>query len=214
MRVGGLTGYFTGDAVKLVSNDKGGCYNTGNVTFSGTAGDGGDSDTFYMGGAVGYITDSVAGITGDLVSSGDVVFNGTHTGSAIAAIGGVIGINLGAIDTMTSIVFSGKKVECTGSSPNDTTYIGGAVANSASAVKNASVVCDLTAIGYTYAGLVMGNAYNEATKAVNCKTAEEALIREVQNVTASNFHKYIYSSRNIEDSVVKADGCSYISKIE
>ena len=230
IRVGGLTGYLTGNAIVLASNDKGGCYNTGNVTFSGTAGNGGDEDTFYVGGAVGYLTDSVTGITGDLVSSGDVVFNGTHTGSAIAAVGGVIGINLGNISDMTSIVFSGNKVECTGSSPNDTTYIGGAVANSASAVNNASIVCDLTAIGYTYAGLVMGNAYNEATKAVNCKiggslctkeywgedptTAEEALIREVQNVTASNFHKYIYSSRNIEASVVEADGCSYISAIE
>ena len=76
----------------------------------------------------------------------------------------------------------------------------------------------------------MGTPYAEATKALNCKiggslctkeywgedpaTAEEALIREVQNVTEINFHKYIYSSRDVEASVVKADGCSYISQIE
>ena len=229
MRVGGLTGYLTG-TTQLASNDKGGCYNTGNVTFSGTAGDGGDSDTFYMGGAVGYITDSTTALVGSVESSGDVVFNGKHTGSAIATVGGVFGMNLGNISGMTSILYTGKKVECTGTSPNATTYIGGAVANSASAVNNASVVCDITAIDYSNVGIIMGNAYNEATKALNCKvggsictkeywgedpkTAEEALIKEVQKLSATTFHKYIYSTRNLEASVAEADGCSYISKIE
>ena len=180
VRVGGICGYLTGAAVKLLSNDKGeGCYNTGNVTFSGTAGSGDADDVLYMGGAFGYITDKTTGLLGDVSNSGSVIFNGTHTGSAMAAIGGVFGCNLGNISTMTSLVFSGEKLECTGSSPDETTYIGGIVAHTVSPVTGAKAFCNILAYndpdnrGYSNVGMVMGtppydSEGNTTRKATNC----------------------------------------------
>ena len=222
MRVGGLTGYLTG-TTQLASNDKGGCYNTGNVTFSGTAGNGDDGDTFYMGGAVGYITDKTTGLVGSIESSGNVVFNGTHTGTAIAAIGGVFGINLGNISGMTSIVFSGENLECTGTSPDATTYIGGIVAHTVSPVTGAKAFCNISAYSpdykeYTNVGIVMGTPYDSATKATNCHIGGSYNFKDDQGgidnepLDEFNYIDFVYGATKVTPDEARKDRLGWLEE--
>ena len=74
----------------------------------------------------------------------------------------------------------------------------------------------------------MGMPYADATKATNCKVGGAMCFAIGEYgpeddpqwgpiptpLTAGNFHKYIYGDRTVEASVIEADGCSYISKIE
>ena len=110
----------------------------------------------------------------------------------------------------------------------DNSFVGGIAGNVNAPISNATSFCNITAVGVKNMGLIMGLPYAEATKATDCKAGGVMCFEFGEYgpeddpqwgaiptaINENNFHKYLYGDRGLEASVVKADGCSYISAIE
>ena len=174
-----------GSATAVASSNNTLLQNTGSVSYSGTA-----SKGVNLGGIIGGSV-ATAAYTVPMVNAGDVSYTGTY-GSDFDA------------------------------------YVGGCVGYTSVGISNATALCTVIAVNLNKAGVIMGMPYADATKATNCKVGGAMCFAIGEygpeddpqwgpiptSLTAGNFHKYIYGDRTVEASVIEADGCSYISKIE
>ena len=140
-----------------------GCYNTGDITFSGEAGLSG-SGSVRMGGlnsainGTGSYDGGVAFVNG-FTNSGNITYNGKlHSTDGKVAIGGIIGeYMLNSLDnsTWTGEVVNTGNITCTGTH-NGTTYVGGIFGETNKSFANGKVNCSIYGAGYNNVGMVLG----------------------------------------------------------
>ena len=214
----------------LIKNDDGEpCSNSGTITFSGKNGSGNDDGVLYIGGLAGQFT-AINKIEGGFENSGSIIFNGEHNGSDLC-IGGIAGNNGVApykadgtrvIDD--TLVFSGEKIECSGTITKGTPYIGGIFGCSTQNIVDAKVFTNISAVGFTNVGMITGSARVAGTVvASNCavggmictsKTGEgEAERLNEIELKAGTYFNYIYGSADWT-GVADYDGCGYIDSID
>ena len=232
--IGGVVGY-DGQEINMT-----GCSNSGNVTVLGnfktrvynaatdtTPESWGDVTTLRVGGCIGsYAPNNDSRYnTKNLINTGNVTLGkeGVTTEINGVELGGVIGrvgsykisklYNEGDI-TVVNVVNHDKA----------NTKIGGVVGSLPSTLSDAKSVCTISAVGYTgQVGMAMGIPYAEATKVTNgqfggkmiVKTiweeAEDTYIPVEEEVTASDFHKFIYSNAVYTAELATADSCTYLA---
>ena len=141
-----------------------GCYNTGDITFSGEAGLSG-SGNVRMGGlnaainAIGSKDASVAFVNG-FTNSGNITYNGKlHSTDGKVAIGGIIGEYM--LDTKDNSTWTGEVVNtgnitCTGTHGANT-YVGGIFGETNKSFANGKVNCSIYGAGYNNVGMVLGS---------------------------------------------------------
>ena len=113
---------------------------------------------------------------------------------------------------------------------NPRLFIGGIVGRSEITISNCQAYCNIKAIDLEgMAGMIMGQARAEATKAINCKIGGnmvfESTMEEVENpdgytetlvndvlipITAENFFEHIYPTAITETQAIE-DGCEYLA---
>ena len=203
--------------------------NRGNITVGG----GNSRSSVYVGGVFGQYSETcsvVKGGDGDVVvaNTGDITFTGSAKSSL--RVGGVFAtINETAVlDNNIKLVNAGD-LTVTGSFGADgTAYVGG-IASNFIKVANAESYSEITAYymkdgevaSYTGVGIIAGGARGESTLVTNCKVGGgiynynvEDDTHELQRVTASNFHDFIYGSGKDTDwtGTDNYDGCSHLAK--
>ena len=194
--------------------------NSGAIVCSGQFAD------INQGGIFGSATAVASSNNTLLQNTGSVSYSGTATKGV--NLGGIIGGSVATAAYTIPMVNAGD-VSYTGTYGSDfDAYVGGCVGYTGVGISNAIVLCSVTAVGLNKAGVIMGMPYADATKATNCKVGGAMCFAIGEYgpeddpqwgpiptpLTAGNFHKYIYGDRTVEASVIEADGCSYISKIE
>jgi hypothetical protein len=217
------------DLSKSTVTIKGSFINRGNVTVGG----GNSRSSVYVGGVFGQYSETCSVVKGgdsDVVvtNTGHITYTGFSKSSL--RVGGVFGtINETAVlDNNIKLVNAGD-LTVTGSFGADgTAYVGGIAANYIK-VANAESYSEITAYylkdgevaSYTGVGIIAGGARGETTLATNCKVGGginkynvEEDTHELQRVTASNFHTFIYGSGKDTDwsGTDNYDGCSHLAK--
>ena len=195
---------------------------------------------------IGNIKYAAGSWTGVVKNSGKITFDGESTMGV--AIGGIIGFSssfhsTAPLPTGTTLINEGDIV-CSGkyalssrtATDNETPKacyngIGGILGYTsveARVVDNAKVFCNIQAVNYPSAGLIMGNNRTDAVKATNAhcggsiakrtdsyENSEGTMITGPVFVTldAGNYNEYIYPTEVTAD-VATADKCGYISAID
>jgi len=215
-----------------------GCYNTGDITFSGEAGLSG-SGSVRMGGlnsainAIGASDGGVAFVNG-FTNSGNITYNGKlHSTDGKVAIGGIIGeYMLNSLDnsTWTGEVVNTGNITCTGTH-NGNTYIGGIFGETNKSFANGKVNCTINAEGYNNVGMVLGvPRVVEVTDAEGKVTTPGVIASNVKvggkisaeyegdgtwmlkDITADNFFDYIYGSATDWAGTENYDGCTFLTE--
>lgn len=242
--IGGLFGENT--SASLAINK---CSSSTEILYEAENGVADNSAELCIGGMIGKAT-KLGSVQRDFTNSGNITFNGKQLGSGPVAVGGIFGHSdipltadvaiyddkgsKGSTVTGACVYYNCKvtntgDISCRGTYTGEA-YAGGWVGKSSTAVSNGVVLCNVEAIKYPYAGVVMGTHYAEANKVTDFQiggtictnanwgedpeTAEEALIREIKTLNTNNFYRYIYGDNSISADQATTDGCSYISKIE
>ena len=228
--IGGVVGY-DGQEINMT-----GCSNSGDITVSGNFKtreydadnkSWGDITTLRVGGCIGsYVPNNNNRYnTKNLINTGSVTIGkeGVTTEVNGLELGGVIGrlasypisalYNEGDI-TVVNVVNYDKA----------NTKIGGVVGSLPSTLTNAKSVCTISAVGYTgKVGMAMGIPYAEATKVTNGQFGGKMIVKTIweesddadipieEEVTASNFHQFIYSDAVYTADQATADTCTYLA---
>ena len=203
-----------------------GCYNTGDITFSGEAGLSG-SGSVRMGGlnaannAIGASDANVAFVNG-FTNSGNITYNGKlHSTDGKVAIGGIIGeymLNTKDNSAWTGEVVNTGNITCTGTH-NGTTYVGGIFGETNKSFANGKVNCTINAEGYNNMGMVLGSPRTAEVIASNFKVAGKISAEyegdgtwELKNLTEDNFFNYIYGGATDWAGTENYDGCTFLTE--
>ena len=232
--IGGVVGY-NGQEINMT-----GCSNSGDITVSGNLksrvynaatetepASWGDITTLRVGGCIGsYVPNEDNRYnTKNLINTGNVTLGkeGVTTEINGLELGGVIG-RLGAY--YISALYNEGDITVVNVVDHDkaNTKIGGVIGSLPSTLSNAKSVCTISAVGYTgQVGMAMGIPYAEATKVTNgqfggkmiVKTiweeSEDAHVPVEEEVTASNFHQFIYSNAVYTADQAATDTCTYLA---
>ncbi len=183
--------------------------------------------SLYIGGLISILNFDGAGE--NLYNYGQISVEGT-IGEAIYA-GGVAGYVNGSLKNNTVNDNGHITIDTPNVGDMANTKIGGIVGNITSTINGARCYCTITAWDYTNLGLIMGNAYAEATKATNChiggvidtgaygEYTDDYGVEvtgwhsQLRTITMGNYYNIIYSTP-IDAATAKADGCGYISAID
>jgi hypothetical protein len=199
------------------------CSNSGNILI--TTGKEGTSYTksAYAGGMSGSQSSNVCTCTG-FTNSGSIIFRGKTTDTC--RLGGIVGSQTQAATAWTGLVNTGD-ITLEGEYVDSKTFVGGIIGNSSKGISGSQTLCNITAIGASNVGMVLGVARSTSIIASGCKvggtittkmtTTEdsdgiEVSIPDTVALTENNFFEYIYSSI-IDETAAAEDGCSYISEI-
>ncbi len=225
----GLIGYFGSQTACIVIEES--FVNNGKITYAGTT-DG--KDDIYVGGVMGYgykfsyskSDGTIKAWTGKVVNNGNFTISGETKGGSMR-IGGLFGTLAGELGDGAELYNNGD-ITVTGTTNGGTESIGGiAGKNNGFVVANATVNCNITAIGHTGIGMVIGMERTDTVKATNCSVAgtidkgkngphydptEDATVDSgwysfVETLYTTTFHKYIYSEP-VDASVAANDGCT------
>ena len=200
------------------------CTNTGAViakSFNSTS-------ALYIGGFVGYQKNqggcvytfdgckNSAEVKIDNVTASGNLYTGGLFGYFETATSNLKGTNI----NVGNINFNG------GSLSASKTFVGGVIGNTKAPIAGAHAYCNITALGATQTGMIMGTAYAEATAATNCKvggrilweskyiadeeTGENTLVETPGDLTSDNWFKHIYSNA-VEKSDAEGAGCGLLS---
>ena len=218
------------DIIFLIEADANGVgvANSGNITAKGPNG----TKDFTVGGIIGFSVKSIQSAekkwTGSIVNSGNITVIKHAESNQRVLVGGIMGVNNKNHIAETATMVNTGNITVSGPTKS-TDHIGGLLGKTSYAIHNGKCVCEINAIGFPNVGMVTGATYTAGTiEAKNCQVGGTMYLTEGEygpeddpqwgpiptDLTASTFHKYIYGTRDIGDSVVKDDGCSYISKIE
>ena len=219
----GLIGYLGNDTAGVIIRNS--FVNNGTITYAGST-DG--KDNIYVGGVVGdgvTFTNGTTAWTGDVTNNGDLIVSGISKGGAMR-VGGIIAHQRGALSDVVKLYNYGK-IEVTGNAGAGAECIGGIVGESSGfPIYNATVSCEISAIGRKSIGMIFGMERTDAVKATNCSVAgtidkgvEKTVVHPVTKVettswvsdsktlSESNYFEYIYSSA-VTKEVAEGDGCS------
>ena len=239
--IGGFFGENTSSSLAINK-----CSSNTEILYEAENGVAGNSAELCIGGMIGKAT-KLGSIQRDFTNSGNITFNGKQLGSSAVAVGGIFGhsdipltANVAVYDDKGSkgstvngaCVYYNCKVTNTGDitcrgTYTGEAYAGGWVGKSSTAVSNGVVLCNVEAVKYPYAGVVMGNNYAEANKVTNFQVGGTICTKEGETgpeddpiwgpikeaLNANTYYRYIYGSAITADQA-SADSCSYISKIE
>ena len=159
-------------------------------------------------------------ITGKFVNTGNVEYSGTNESGSVY-VGGIIGANdVPTTSTYwTGLVYNLGDVKSTGSAKNEH-YVGGIFGKTVSSVQNCVVYGTVQGKGAQNVGMIMGSARAEGSvvatacqvggSIVNVEYDEEDEAEKEVTValTAENYYKYVYGSRESSD----ADGGSVLTE--
>jgi hypothetical protein len=163
-------------------------------------------------------------LTGGFTNSGSVIFDGEVNGGK-AYIGGLIGLCKAdplaeGLEWTGNLVFKGEKLTATSG------YAGGIFGTCVSAIPNAIVYSDIVGAGCEGVGMVTGSPRSDVVVATNAKVGGSiALVMadkenadgsvtyapKVEELTAENFHNYIYGGETVWADGSNYDGCSFLS---
>ena len=219
----GLIGYLGNDTAGVIIRNS--FVNNGTITYAGST-DG--KDNIFVGGVVGdgvTFTNGTTAWTGNVINNGDLIVSGISKGGAMR-VGGIIAHQRGALSDVVKLYNYGK-IEVTGNAGAGAECIGGIVGESSGfPIYNATVNCEISAIGRKSIGMIFGMERTDTVKATNCSVAgtidkgEDSQYQDEFGetitgwhsspvpLTADNFHKYIYSVA-VDASVATGDGCSF-----
>ena len=229
--IGGLIGYKGLDSQGNFNN----CYNSGNIVCKARSGfsTAEIAATAYnkeykvcIGSLIGQSRqDPATGtsypkITGKFVNTGNVEYSGTNESGSVY-VGGIIGVN--DVPTTSAYwagtVYNLANVKSTGSAKNEH-YVGGIFGKTVSSVQNCVVYGTVQGKGAQNVGMIMGSARAEGSvvatacqvggSIVNVEYDEEDEAEKEVTValTAENYYKYVYGSRESSD----ADGGSVLTE--
>ncbi len=230
--VGGILSRFRSAAAQGTFTD---LHNVGKITISANKVDGG----VYVGGITSH-SDRAHHVNGELHNEGEIVVgsvanSGSTTSSTFDNVymGGIFGCIAGSAAMLTEnhkFINQGDLTLSCGESSS--AMVGGIVGSTLYPVSDARCHCTVTAWGYANVGMIMGNAYDEATKATNCHiggvidTGAYGEYTDDDNIEVTGWHskplpiradvyyKAIYSNRDIEAATAVDNGCGYISAID
>ena len=224
--IGGMIGYFNATYATYAYKN---CYNSGNISFKGKAGVSTEAvaDTNYnkenticLGGFAGQVRNDGTknlNITDGFRNSGKIEFTGSNPTGPVF-IGGIVGDMARPTSSWTGDIVNTGDIIFTGSSKSDS-YAGGIFGRTIVGVANATSHCKVDAQGVAGSGHITGSSRSETVIATNCKvggiataydTEDESY--EEENITASNFHKYIYGGTTDWSGVVEYDGCTFLAE--
>ena len=225
-----------------------GCVNTGTIEVTNEASSG---QATFLSGIHGWEADAPSTIT-NCKNSGTIKCNiekVTNTSDtwyySSISVGGIIGGNsvvgsknlTGSGETVTvSPVYQNNvntgKIEVADVTVAKLHFVGGIIGHPANPVSNCQSYCELSAIGATNAGMIMGAARAEATLVKNCQVGGQIAVTESEKktwdddaedyiwktspdwnpLTNENYFTYIYGGTTDWAGVEGYDGCSWLSE--
>ena len=218
-------------ASKVVINN---AVNTGEVKYV----DATCTGNTYIAGVLGYQQTAKYGFeTSNLVNTGTITVNNAK--GKTLNIGGIYG-RIASGTAPTGTVLSVCDINVANATSTERTSIGGIIGSTTLAITGAESYCNIKAINLQgKAGMIMGIAYAEATKATKCKVGGKIAFKEVEGEDANGdkemrpewyildntyeayadtlghgkdyWYKYIYTDEIAED-VATAAGCSLLSE--
>ena len=217
---------------------KNGFTNSGNISFGGSLQGGKTSypANLYISG-LGVINGTAQVFnSGEIKNTGKISFTGSHnTSEGSVYLGGLfsyVPASVTSLEASETVSFVNEGlIEVTGTSATPANVlIGGIVGNSLSPIKGATANCNIKAINFPYAGMIMGSVRSDTVKAINCKVGGNMIFdtRETTKddpdggdpievtedvltpLTATNWFEYIYGDPVTEDVATTVDGCSLL----
>ena len=158
---------------------------TGNVVNTGSIKHLGKSSTnVHIGGIFGYMENTAPPISnGKFINTGDIVFTGSYKADAVPhGVGGLAGVALKGFE-------------------------------------NGQAYCTINAPQHPAAGMAIGSSRTSENIAKNCEVGGTIMVEYDEgedvaietNISASNFHKYLYGGTTNWSGVENYDGCSYLA---
>ncbi len=223
------------------------CVNTGTIEMTSNASSG---YAAFLSGIHGWEADYCSTIT-NCKNSGTIKCNAKKVGNtsdtwyySTLSVGGIIAGNsaaakdltVGGVTTKIEADYSNNvntgKIEIADITIAKNHAIGGIIGYAANHVSNCQSYCELSAIGATNAGMIMGTARAEATLVKNCQVGGQIAVTESEKktwdddaedyiwktspdwnpLTNENYFTYIYGGTTDWTGVEAYDGCSWLSE--
>ena len=223
------------------------CVNTGTIEMTASASSGYGT---FLSGIHGWEADYCSTIT-NCKNSGTIKCNASKVGNtsdtwyySTLSVGGIIAGNsaaaknltVGDVTTLIEADYSNNvntgNIEVADATIAKSHAIGGIIGYPANPVSNCQSYCELSAIGATNAGMIMGAARAEATLAQNCQVGGQIAVTESEKktwdddaedyiwktspdwnpLTNENYFTYIYGGTTDWIGVEGYDGCSWLSE--
>ncbi len=224
LQVGGVTAYF--HPYKQNADQIGewiGCTNTGNISIKNIK----SASYVMIGGVLGYNQNRSTSSTNfeDCGNSGELSIENTSATANSFEIGGIVAYNADTESAFTGeFVNTGNIIAKNVTTMASKTYIGGILGYTVKPIANAKSYCDIDAQGLEdKAGMIMGIARANATKATNCgvggniisvgETGEmdpdtmQPILGKVNTpINGTNFFEHIYATAVTAD-VASSDNC-------
>ena len=219
--VGGIV---AGTNVTKLVNDSAypNCYNSGNITIGNKSGDAiVVSGNTAIGGYIGYWS-STKGIQQNIFNSGEVSVSNVKSNTFY--VGGVCGW----VNTDKANIASGVELTNVGNvtvSGIDvaaaSTFVGGVIGSTTTAVTGAKCYCNVSAPGITNTGMIVGNPRGETPMVKDAHLGGNIALEMGENseleyvpilvpIGEDNFQDYIYGGETTWEGT-DYDGCQYLS---
>ena len=216
-------GVVAGTNVSKLVNDSAypNCYNSGNITIGNKSGDAiVVSGNTAIGGYIGYWS-STKGIQQNIFNSGEVSVSNVKSNTFY--VGGVCGwVNTNKANIASGVVLtnvgnvtvSGIDVKAA------STFVGGVIGSTTTAVTGAKCYCNVSAPGITNTGMIIGDPRGETPMVTNAhlggnialemgENSELELVPILLPVDDSNYFNYIYGGETAWTGT-DYDGCKYL----